>query len=548
MSSLTESSAWRALVAHRQEVADISMRALFAADPWRFPRLSREACGLLLDYSKNRVTDHTLALLMELARARGLETWRHDLFSGCRLNLTENRAVLHPALRNRSDRPMTVDGRSVMPEVHAVARRLNHFVDGVRYGSITGATGRRFKDVVNIGIGGSDLGPLMATEALRPYHNPELRVRYVSNVDASHLVDILDWLDPEVTLFIITSKTFTTDETMTNARALRAWVAEHLGEAAVASHFVALSTNIKAVAEFGIAADRVFGFRDWVGGRFSLWSPVGLSIALAAGWEQFQAMLEGGRDMDAHFRDADFADNLPVLLALVGIWHVNIMGYGNQAILAYDDRLRRFPAFLQQLEMESNGKSIGLDGKRVASRTCPVIFGEPGTNAQHSFMQLLHQGTSVIPVDFILAAEPDHDRPDAHRILAANALAQAAALLRGKSRDLVETEMREAGASEAEIAAVAPHRVFSGDRPSTTILVRRLDAFTLGRLIALYEHKVAVQGWLWQINSFDQWGVELGKVLARGILPDLTANTPSGKHDPSTTALIARFRELRGET
>ncbi len=545
-------AAWQRLATLAARPARRSIRARFDADPERNRRFSVMHGDLTLDFSKTAIDGETLVTLLDLAHTGGLDGFRQRLFAGAMVNVTEHRAAMHMALRSRAADGLRATTPAGTDDASALAAherdRMRDFVAAVHDGAIRGATGEPFDTVINVGIGGSDLGPLMATEALTMAHGGVMHARFLSNVDGTGAAALMRELDPERTLILIASKTFTTDETMTNARALRAWVAEHLGEAAVASHFVALSTNIKAVAEFGIAADRVFGFRDWVGGRFSLWSPVGLSIALAAGWEQFQAMLEGGRDMDAHFRDADFADNLPVLLALVGIWHVNIMGYGNQAILAYDDRLRRFPAFLQQLEMESNGKSIGLDGKRVASRTCPVIFGEPGTNAQHSFMQLLHQGTSVIPVDFILAAEPDHDRPDAHRILAANALAQAAALLRGKSRDLVETEMREAGASEAEIAAVAPHRVFSGDRPSTTILVRRLDAFTLGRLIALYEHKVAVQGWLWQINSFDQWGVELGKVLARGILPDLTANTPAGKHDPSTTALIARFRELRGET
>jgi glucose-6-phosphate isomerase len=374
-----------------------------------------------------------------------------------------------------------------------------------------------------------------------------MQARFLSNVDGTGLQLLARTLDPARTLVLVASKSFTTEETAMNAAAARAWIADALGEAAVGAHFAALSTNLPAVAQFGIPEARVFGFRDWVGGRFSLWSPVGLSIALAAGWDQFQAMLDGGRDMDAHFRDADFAHNLPVLLALVGIWHVNIMDYGQHCVLAYDDRLRRFPAFLQQLEMESNGKSVGQDGAPVAHATAPVIFGEPGTNAQHSFMQLVHQGTRIVPIDFILAAVPDHDRPEAHRMLAANAFAQAAALLRGKTAAEAAAEMRAAGMAADEVERLAPHRSFSGDRPSTTILFRRLDAFTLGRLIALYEHKVAVQGWLWGIDSFDQWGVELGKVLARAILPSLQPGAPVEGQDASTTALIARFQELRGE-
>jgi glucose-6-phosphate isomerase len=354
-------------------------------------------------------------------------------------------------------------------------------------------------------------------------------------------------LNPAQTLILVASKTFTTQETAENARAARAWLVAALGENAVADHFAALSTNTAAVSAFGISPERMFGFRDWVGGRFSLWSPVGLSIALAAGWENFQALLKGAEAMDEHFRAEPFATNLPVLLALVGIWHVNICGYRTHCVLAYDDRLRRFPAFLQQLEMESNGKSVGLDGKNVTHATGPVLFGEPGTNAQHSFMQLVHQGTQVIPVDFILAATPDHDRPEAHRILAAHAFAQSKALLQGRNLEDVQAEMRARGISEADIAEIAPHRVFSGNRPSVTIMQSRLDAFSLGRLIALYEHKVAVQGWLWGVNSFDQWGVELGKVLATGILPDLAPGAAPGQHDASTNALVARFKALRGE-
>ena len=539
--------AWRRLADLAARPGGRAIRALFDADPERARRFTAGHGDMTLDFSKTAIGAEALVALLDLAFAADLAGFRARLFAGDRVNPTEHRAAMHMALRSRAADGLQAAGEDASAYAAAERDKMRRFVAAVHDGTLRGATGEAFDTVVNIGIGGSDLGPLMATEALTMAHGGVLHARFLSNVDGTGAAVLMRELDPERTLVVVASKTFTTDETMTNARAMRDWIADSLGEAAVAAHFAAVSTNLNAVASFGIAADRVFGFRDWVGGRFSLWSPVGLVIALAAGWDAFHALLEGGRDMDAHFRDADHASNLPVLLALVGVWHVNAMGYGQHCVLGYDDRLRRFPAFLQQLEMESNGKSVGLDGRLVAQRTCPVIFGEPGTNAQHSFMQLVHQGTSIIPVDFILAAEPDHDRPDAHRMLAANAFAQAAALLRGKSRAQVETEMRAAGTAEDEIAQIAPHRAFAGDRPSTTIMFRRLDAFTLGRLIALYEHKVAVQGWLWGVNSFDQWGVELGKVLARGILPDLAPGAPAGAHDPSTAALIKRFRALRGE-
>ncbi len=540
-------SAWRHLAGLAARPGAHDIRALFAADPDRPRRFSAVLGDMTLDFSKTAIDGHSLVGLLDLAHEAGLDGFRQRLFAGAMVNPTEGRAAMHMALRSHAGDGMMALDEHASASAAGERERMAAFVAAVHDGRLCGASGLTFDTVLNIGIGGSDLGPLMATEALTLARGGRMRARFLSNVDGTGAAAVMRELDPARTLVLVASKTFTTDETMTNARAIRGWIAGALGEAAVAMHFAALSTNLPAVAGFGIAAERVFGFRDWVGGRFSLWSPVGLSIALAAGWEQFQAMLDGGRHMDAHFREADFADNLPVLLALVGIWHVNIMGYGQQCVLAYDDRLRRFPAFLQQLEMESNGKSVGLDGAPVEGRTCPVIFGEPGTNAQHSFMQLVHQGTSPVPVDFILAAVPDHDRAEAHRILAANALAQAAALLRGKALDEVVAEMRAARVAEADIARIAPHRVFVGNRPSTTILFERLDAFTLGRLIALYEHKVAVQGFLWGVNSFDQWGVELGKVLAKGILPDLQPGAAVGGHDASTVALIGRFRALRGD-
>jgi len=543
MSSLTESFPWQELTRHRRALTTVTLRTLFADDPDRFPRFTAETCGLLLDYSKNRITDDTLALLFALARSRGLESWRDDLFSGRRLNRTEDRAVLHTALRCRAERPVSPDGVNVMPEIRSVARRLSRFVDGVRFGAVTGHTGRPFKDVVNIGIGGSDLGPLMVTEALRPYHNPELRVRYVSNVDGSHLYDTLDWLDPENTLFIITSKTFTTEETMTNARSARDWFLREGGsEADIARHFVAVSTNEAAVRAFGIGPDTTFSFWDWVGGRFSLWSAVGLPVALAVGMERFDEMLAGAFAMDEHFRTAPLEQNLLVLLGLLGIWYINFWDAGAHAVLPYDQYLHRLPAYLQQLEMESNGKSVDRDGRPVDYATAPVLFGEPGTNCQHSFFQLLHQGTRLIPADFLVAAQSHTPLADHHRILLANCLAQTEALMRGRSAEEAGAELAAAGTPPERAARLLPHKVFEGNRPSNTLLYRKLDPFTLGALIALYEHKVFVQGAIWNLNSFDQWGVELGKTLARTLLPELSAG-PAAGHDPSTTGQLRWLRE-----
>ena len=543
--------AWQRLhdLAARPDAGDI--RALFNADPSRAARFTATLDDLTLDLSKTAIDDPAQAALLALADAAGLAAFRRDLFAGIAVNLTEGRAAMHMALRAPDAAAMPAALPSGIEDAAAIASaeraRMRDFVAAVHDGRILGHTGRRFTHVLNIGIGGSDLGPRMAVQALTLAHGAKLEARFLSNVDGTGLQALTRGLDPQTTLVLVASKTFTTQETATNAAAARAWLAEALGDDAVSAHFVALSTNLAACAAFGIVPERIFGFRDWVGGRYSLWSPVGLSIALAAGWDTFQAMLDGAAAMDAHFATAPFAQNLPVLLALAGIWHVNAMGYRAHCVLAYDDRLARFPAYLQQLEMESNGKSVQRDGSPAAHATCPVLFGEPGTDAQHSFMQLVHQGTQVIPVDFILAANADHARPQAHRMLAANAFAQAEALLRGRTLDEAQAEMRAKGADEAEIAALAPHRVFSGNRPSVTVLFERLDGYALGRLIALYEHKVAVQGAIWNINSFDQWGVELGKVLASGLLPDLMPGAAPTHHDGSTTALIHRFRELRGE-
>ena len=525
---------------------------LFVADPGRATRFSAALDDLTLDFSKSSIDDTALDALVGLAEAADLDGFRRRMFAGEMVNPTEHRAAMHMALRAPADaglRATLAGGTDDASALAAAERaRMRDFVTAVHAGEKTGATGARFTHVLTIGIGGSDLGPLVATEALTLGRTGlPMQARFLSNVDGHAFLHATHGLDPARTLVLVASKTFTTLETTMNARAARAWVAGALGESAVPKHFVALSTNLPAVAAFGVTPDHTFGFRDWVGGRYSLWSPVGLAIALAAGWDNFQSMLDGAWSMDQHFRDAPLRQNLPVLLALVGLWHVNALGCATQCVLAYDERLRRLPAHLQQVEMESNGKRVTLAGTETDWDTCPVLFGEPGTNAQHSFMQLVHQGTRVIPVDFILAANADHDRPDAHRALAANAFAQAEALMVGKSEAAIRAEMAAKGASPAEIDAIAPHRVASGERPSNTILFERLDAFSLGRLIALYEHKVAVQGCLWGIDSFDQWGVELGKVLAGGILPELTPGAASGAHDSSTNALIARFRALRRE-
>jgi glucose-6-phosphate isomerase len=525
---------------------------LFVADPERARRFTAALDDLTLDYSKSAIDDPALDALFGLAEAADLEGFRRRLFAGEMVNATEHRAAMHMALRAPRDAGLKgalAGGIDDASKLAAAERdRMRSFVTAIHEGSLRGATGARLTTVVNIGIGGSDLGPRVVTEALTSARtDAPMQARFLSNVDGHAFKAVVQGLDPARTLFLVASKTFTTLETQTNARAARAWLAQALGEAAVERHFAALSTNLSAVAEFGITPEHTFGFRDWVGGRYSLWSPVGLVIALAAGWETFQALLDGAWAMDRHFRDAPLRLNLPVLLGLVGIWHVNALGCATHCVLAYDDRLRRLPAHLQQLEMESNGKHVMLAGEPVEHDTCPILFGEPGTNAQHSFMQLVHQGTRSVPVDFVLAANPDHDRADAHRALAANAFAQAEALLRGRSEAEVRAEMTAGGASPAEIDAVAPHRVCQGERPSNTILFGRLDAFSLGRLIALYEHKVAVQGCLWGIDSFDQWGVELGKELASGISPELEPGVVPGAHDSSTTGLIARFRALRGE-
>jgi len=539
-SPLTARPAWKALCAHLPSVRDVHLRALFAADAERGRRMTAEAAGVYLDYSKNRVTDETLALLIQLAGECELHARIGAMFRGEKINVTEDRAVLHVALRAPKGASIVVDGVNVVPEVHAVLGRMTEFANRVRSGAWTGHTGKRIRNVINIGIGGSDLGPVMAYEALKHYSDRALTFRFVSNVDGTDLVEATRDLAPEETLFIISSKTFTTLETMTNAHSARDWSLAGLGgdARAIARHFVAVSTNAAKVAEFGIDTANMFGFWDWVGGRYSMDSAIGLSTMLAIGPDNFRAMLAGFHAMDEHFRTAPFERNLPVLMGLLALWYNNFFGAQTVAVLPYDQYLKRFPAYLQQLTMESNGKHVTLDGAAVASDTGPIYWGEPGTNGQHSFYQLIHQGTRLIPCDFIAFAQPLNPLGPHHDMLIANVLAQAEALALGKTAEQVRAE----GTPER----LVPHRVFEGNRPSNTILIDRLTPTALGTLVALYEHSVFTQGAIWHIDSFDQWGVELGKVLAQRIIPELAAAAePKLAHDSSTNTLIRRYRSLR---
>ncbi len=542
MGNPTKTDEWKALRAHFDEVGDLAMRDLFDADPERASRFSLALGDLLFDFSKNRITEQTLDLLTNLCDACGVREWTRRMFAGEPINGTEGRAVLHTALRHRGDRTITVEGTDVMPEVRRVLGQMREFSTAVRDGAWVGHTGRAITDVVNIGIGGSDLGPVMVTEALRPYWKQGLRVHFVSNVDATHLSEVLRRVDPETTLFIVASKTFTTQETLTNARSARAWLVERLGsEAAVAKHFVALSTNGSAVAEFGIDTNNMFEFWDWVGGRYSLWSAIGLSIAIAIGMDRFEELLTGAYDVDEHFRTAPFRENVPVVMALLGVWYQGFFDATAHAVLPYDQYLHRFPAYLQQADMESNGKRATRDGDVVSGYTTgPIVWGEPGTNGQHAFYQLLHQGTHLIPCDFIVAAQSQNPLGEHQDILVANCIAQSEALMRGKTADEARRELEASGASPERVEELVPHKTFPGNRPSNTFMVERLTPRALGRLIALYEHKIFVQGVIWNIYSFDQWGVELGKQLAKVILPEL--GDEEGSHDSSTTQLIEFYR------
>jgi glucose-6-phosphate isomerase len=545
----TDLPAYSQLKAHYDTISDRHLRDLFAEDSDRFPRFTRQFEEILLDFSKNRITDETLSLLVQLAEQAGLKDAISKMFSGDKINRTEDRAVLHVALRNRSNTPILVDGEDVMPEVNAVLDRMKSFTERIRSGEWKGYTGEAITDVVNIGIGGSDLGPVMVTEALKPYaDDKKLRVHFVSNVDGVHIYETLQKVKPETTLFLIASKTFTTQETMTNAQSARQWFLETAkDEAAIAKHFAALSTNKKDVEKFGIDADNMFGFWDWVGGRYSLWSAIGLSIALYIGFDKFEELLEGGHAMDQHFRDTPIEQSLPVVLALVGIWYNNFFNAQTEAILPYDQYMHRFAAYFQQGDMESNGKSVDRDGNPVDYQTGPIIWGEPGTNGQHAFYQLIHQGTKLIPCDFLAPAISQRPIGEHHKILMANYFAQTEALMNGKTEEEAAEELRKSGKSEEEIQALAPFKMFSGNRPTNSILFKKLTPRTLGSLIALYEHKIFTQGVIWDIFSFDQWGVELGKQLASRILPELQDDANVTTHDSSTNGLMNAFKAMRAE-
>jgi glucose-6-phosphate isomerase len=541
--ALTATAAFQTLLKHHAEVQDRHMRDLFAADPDRFDNMTVKAAGILLDYSKNRVDHTTLKLLFELARERHVESQREAMFSGAAINFTEHRAVLHTALRAPRGSILHVAGQQVDQDVHTVLDRIHEFVEQVRDGRWLGRNGQPITDIVNIGIGGSHLGPQMACTALREFTHARLKMHFVSNVDGHDLHEVLQTVDANTTLFIVASKTFTTQETMMNAQSARHWFLQRANEQDLARHFVAVSTNTAAVRNFGIDTRNMFPFWDWVGGRYSMWSSIGLSIALAIGFQNFSQLLAGAHAMDRHFCEAPLEQNMPVIQALIGIWNRNCFNSESLSIAPYHNDLRHFPAYLQQLEMESNGKRITRDGTEVGVATCPFIWGDVGTNGQHAFFQLLHQGTDITPIDFIAVLKPSHDLPGHHAVLLANCFAQSEAFMRGKQAEEVREDLREQGVDEAEISFLLPHKTFNGNRPSNTLLLEALTPGSLGALIALYEHKTFVQGTIWGINSFDQWGVELGKVLAKTIQSELSGEPAPQRHDSSTNALIALARQ-----
>jgi glucose-6-phosphate isomerase len=547
MSSLTQSPVWKALAAHYETASHLEMRDLFAADPKRFETFSLRFKDILMDFSKNRITAETMTLLRALATQADLKGWTEKMFTGEKINITEDRAVLHTALRNRSNRPIFVDGQDVMPEVNAVLAHMREFSERVRSGQWKGYTGKPITDIVNIGIGGSDLGPVMVTEALKFYGKPGLNVHFVSNVDGTHIAETLKVVSPETTLFLVASKTFTTQETLTNAHTAKDWLLKSArDETAVAKHFVALSTNAKEVAKFGIDTANMFPFWDWVGGRYSLWSAIGLSIALFIGMDNFEELLIGAFEMDEHFRTAPLEENLPATLALIGIWYNNFFDAQTVAILPYDQYMHRFPAYFQQGDMESNGKGVDRNSRRITDYTTgPIIWGEPGTNGQHAFYQLIHQGTKLVPADFLAPITTHNPIGEHHKILLSNFFAQPEALMKGKSEAEVRAELTASGMSGEALEKLVPHKVFTGNRPTNSILFQELNPRTLGSLIALYEHKIFTQGILWNINSFDQWGVELGKQLAKAILPELADNAEVHSHDSSTNGLINYYKAHR---
>ncbi|MGF1637924.1 MAG: glucose-6-phosphate isomerase [Cyclobacteriaceae bacterium] len=542
----TKTQAWKDLEVHYAELKNKHMRTLFENEPDRFKKYSLQFDDILLDYSKNIIDTKTMSLLFQLAKETHLKDAIQSTFDGEIINETEKRSVLHTALRNRSNRPVMVDGKDVMPDVNAVLRKMKSFSDKIIAGNWKGYTGMAVKDIVNIGIGGSDLGPLMVTEALKAYKSPLVNLHFVSNVDGTHLSETIKMLDPETTLFLVASKTFTTQETMTNAHTARKWfLAKAKDEKYVKYHFAALSTNKGEVEKFGIDTENMFEFWDWVGGRYSLWSAIGLSIACGIGFENFEKLLEGAHAMDEHFKNADFESNLPVVLALLGVWYNNFFGAESEAILPYDQYLHRFAAYFQQGNMESNGKYIDRSGKKVDYQTGPIIWGEPGTNGQHAFYQLIHQGTKLIPSDFIAPAKSHNPVGDHHTKLLSNFFAQTEALMMGKTSQEVLDELKAAGKTDEEISALLPYKVFEGNRPTNSILVKQITPFTLGALIAMYEHKIFTQGVIWNIFSFDQWGVELGKQLANKILPELENTEEVQSHDDSTNNLINAYKKMR---
>jgi glucose-6-phosphate isomerase len=554
MSSLTQSPQWKALESHYQAAQKLQMRDLFAQDPKRFDKFSLRFNDILLDFSKNRITDETLRLLLDLARFAKVEEFRDKMFAGEKINITENRAVLHIALRNRSNRPIFVDKENVMPGVNAVLTHMREFSEAIRSGKWKGYTNQPITDVVNIGIGGSDLGPVMVTEALRPYSNPGLRVHFVSNVDGTDIAEKFKIIKPETSLFIIASKTFTTQETLTNANTAKEWFLKTAKDpSAVAKHFVALSTNEEKVTEFGIKKENMFEFWDWVGGRYSLWSAIGLSIAVFIGMDNFEQLLTGAFELDEHFRSTPLGKNLPVILGLIGVWYNNFFGAQTHAILPYDQYMHRLPAYFQQGDMESNGKSTDRQSQPVDYSTGPVIWGEPGTNGQHAFYQLIHQGTKLIPADFLAPIESQNPLGNHHPILLSNFFAQTEALMKGKDAAQVRAELlakaekEKTKMTEEELKLAIPPRVFTGNRPTNSIFFPKVTPRTLGSLIALYEHKIFVQGIIWNINSFDQWGVELGKKLAAEIQPQLAKAEPVTSHDSSTNGLINYYLSRRGK-
>lgn len=544
-SSLTQCPEFSALKSHYEAASKLHMRDLFAKDPKRFEKFSAQIDTkdgtILVDYSKNIITDETMKLLMNLAKARGVETLRQKMFSGEKINFTEDRAVLHIALRNRSNKPIMVDGMNVMDDVNRVLTQMRKFTEDVRSGSWKGYTGKPITDVVNIGIGGSDLGPLMVTEALKPYGKDGLHVHFVSNIDGTHLAKTVATLNPETTLFIVASKTFTTIETITNAKSAREWLLKKLKDkSAVAKHFIALSTNEEKVKEFGILKENMFAFWDWVGGRYSLWSAIGMSIAVYIGMDNFEALLSGAHAMDNHFCSVPLEKNVPVILGMLGVWYNNFFGAQTHGLFPYDQYMHRFAAYFQQGDMESNGKYVTRSGAPVNYSTGPIVWGEPGTNGQHAFYQLIHQGTKIIPADFLAPVETQNPIADGvhHTILLANFLAQPEALMKGKTTEEARVELEKSGKSGETLEKILPHKVFSGNKPTNSIMFQKLTPFILGALIAMYEHKIFCQGVIWDINSYDQWGVELGKQLAKAIQPELEAPGPVTSHDSSTNGLI----------